>query len=124
MNPDPQIRQDLLDVLGDLPLWRLNAGAWQAVAAALDKHDQAACAGQEEALVRLTVALETLSPSRLLPLDLSYPPPRSLRLRADRLVHALTERSVRRTTYASPRPEAPPDGVTGVRQELVVHAFA
>jgi nucleoside phosphorylase len=123
MDPDPQIRQDLLDVLGDLPQWRLSGAAWQVVAEALEKYDEAAAREGKDALVRLTVALETLSPPRILPLDLSYPPPPPLRLRANRLVHALTEQPLP-LAAASTRSAAPPDGVTGIRQELVVHAFA
>lgn len=124
MTLDPQIRQDSLDVLSDLPRWRLSGGAWQIVAEALEECDDAARRGEKDALVQLTVTLETLSPRRIRPLDLSYPPPPSLRLRASRLVHALADPATRLAAPVSTGPATPPDGVTGIRQELVVHAFA
>jgi len=119
-DPDGETRQQALEALTDLLAWRLNADEWLAVAPVLERLDAAVRDGDDEALAVRTAELEALSPYRIVPIDLDYPAPASLRLRANLLIHTLTgERPTRSPTHGNPH-----SGATGFRQELVVHAFA
>ena len=120
-------RKDALDVLGDVAKWRLAADHWPPVASVLRELADAAATDDVKVLIRATAALEAICPHRISMIDSGVPVPRSLRLRLDTLVHALTG-SPEQTgpmvgSRAGVRVPPPRLGPAVPRQELVLHAF-
>ncbi len=61
---DAETVADALDVLTDLPQWRLSQARWRQVGAVLDRMRQAVDAGDDDSLRDLTSDLELLGPVR------------------------------------------------------------
>lgn len=119
-----ELLDDALATLAEVEQWRLPAEGWRQVAGALGDMVSAIAERDRDALDEAITGLDALSPGRIIPIDLTSPAPRSLRLRTNMLVHALTG--------AEPLPPAPTRGgppprdagVAPVRRELVIHAIA
>jgi nucleoside phosphorylase len=139
MLPDGELdAQDALDVLGDLPEWRLTAVGWAAVMAIVERLAAAVETLNIAAIRAATADLELASPLRLTQLgpSLVAPPPRRLRLIRNRLVHVLEATAFDAALRSDATPPAetriaeasrarsvspPSDAVT---EELVIHMFA
>lgn len=88
---ESRVRQRALDVLADIPRWRLGGDAWDRVGQGLRDMERAVGAGDRVALQRAAAEVELAGPYRVLGLedvDL-LPPPETLRERVAELVHAL-----------------------------------
>ncbi|MGN9912118.1 CATRA conflict system CASPASE/TPR repeat-associated protein [Phytohabitans sp. LJ34] len=116
-----ELRDDALATLAEMEQWRLPAEGWRQVAGALGDMAGAIADRDGDALDRAITDLDALSPGRIIPIDLTSPAPRSLRLRSNMLVHALTGAE---TLPAPPRRGPALVSSAPVRQELVVHAIA
>ena len=121
---DQEVVADALDVLGDVPLWRMPAGQWERIVAVVEAMSQAAADRDAAGLAHATADLEMLGPVRATPLGSApkVPPPPRLHPLRNHLVRALSE------IESTPWPELPPRSGPAAEglltQYLVVHAFA
>lgn len=104
---DPEATADLLDVLGDLSVWRLAPTRWERVGRVLDEITAALAAMDLGMLRAATAELELTSPVRVHRIGAMelLPTPERIRDRANHLVHVL------RTGEAPTAPDSvdPPD---------------
>ncbi|WP_238006771.1 CATRA conflict system CASPASE/TPR repeat-associated protein [Dactylosporangium sp. AC04546] len=122
----PTVVADALDVLGDVPEWRLPPARWPHITQLVQAMTDAVRAGDSAALDAATARLELASPVRITVLgaDPVVPPPPQLQLLQNRLYHALD--GTVEPLPPEPAPLARADTATTglVKQILVVHAFA
>jgi nucleoside phosphorylase len=118
---DPADVTDALDVLADVPEWRLPASYWDDVAELLRAMTEART---PVAFADATAGLELISPRRYTPLGstpLVGPPPR-VTLLLNHLVPALSDLDLPPAPESPPRPGATTEGL--LTHYLVVHVFA
>lgn len=120
---DPSVVHDALEVLGDVPAWRLPAARWTTVTEITERMRRAVAAHDPAALTVATVELELVSPSRFTPLGSvpTIPPPPPLYLLCNHLVEVLGGAATPRVDVA-PRAGTATEGL--VKQDFVVHVFA
>jgi nucleoside phosphorylase len=118
---DPAAVADALEVLGDVPLWRLPVARWEPIAEILTAM---AAARDTAALTAATYRLELSSPGRYTNLGSVpvVPPPRRVHLLHNHLEHALSALGDEPLPELPPRTDTITDGL--LRQYLVVHVFA
>jgi hypothetical protein len=83
---------DAVDVLGDLPAWRLAPGRWEQVEQTLDALGAAIGAGDLHAVESAVAVLEVLGPTRITRIGANptMPVPAPIRERTQTLVHLLS----------------------------------
>ncbi|MET7402098.1 CATRA conflict system CASPASE/TPR repeat-associated protein [Dactylosporangium sp. NPDC005572] len=122
----PAVVADALDVLGDVPDWRLPPARWPHITRLVQAMAVAVQARDSVALDAATARLELASPHRITVLgaDPVVPPPSPLQLLQNHLYHAL-EGTIE-PLPPEPAPRARTDTATTglVKQILVVHVFA
>jgi hypothetical protein len=88
---DEELLSDALDVLGDLPQWRLPAPRWEQVGPILDRIERAFAEGDNDGLRFATTDLEIHGPVRANRIGTKDPqgPDQSLLERQNHLVHEI-----------------------------------
>ncbi|URN14710.1 MULTISPECIES: CATRA system-associated protein [Streptomyces] len=88
---EPETRRMAMDVLEDIPAWRLRRGDWNAVGHGLEAMRRSLAAGDTAGLRRALADVEMAGPHRIVGLEDAalLPLPEECRERVDELVHAL-----------------------------------
>ncbi|SEQ84282.1 Putative transposase of IS4/5 family [Streptomyces radiopugnans] len=88
---EPETRRMAVDILGDVPVWRLKRENWNAVGRGLEAMRRALAAGDAAGLRRAVAVVEMAGPYRIVGLEDAalLPLPEECRERVNELVHAL-----------------------------------
>ncbi|WP_433064016.1 CATRA conflict system CASPASE/TPR repeat-associated protein [Dactylosporangium sp. CS-033363] len=115
---------DALDVLGDVPQWRMPEAWWDQIAPIVRAMADAVAAGDSAALEAATARLELASPIRITDLDAvaTVPAPPPIMVLYNHLCHALGAEPLPREPAAQVREVRTTEGL--LTQSFVVHVFA